>query len=176
MPEALRDALWQQYGGAIAMLDNAVAACPDQLWSAPLWRVSAASGEAADASEFWRLAAHALRWLERYLEAVPEERFGSLARAAALTPPAGAQLSKDEVRGVLATLRQHCHEVLVNLTDVELHRPITYQWIATEPITYVELQMYNLRHLQEHAAQLSLFLGQHGVPDEALDWVGRAEG
>jgi hypothetical protein len=28
-----------------------------------------------------------------------------------------------------------------------------------------------MRHIQEHAAQLSLFLGQHGVPGEALDWV-----
>jgi hypothetical protein len=31
-----------------------------------------------------------------------------------------------------------------------------------------------MRHVQEHAAQLALFLGQHGVPDEKLDWVARA--
>jgi hypothetical protein len=29
--------------------------------------------------------------------------------------------------------------------------------------------------VQEHAAQLSLFLGQHAIPDEALGWVGRAK-
>jgi hypothetical protein len=27
-------------------------------------------------------------------------------------------------------------------------------------LTFGELQLYNLRHVQEHAAQLSLFLGQ----------------
>ena len=42
-------------------------------------------------------------------------------------------------------------------------------------MSYVELQLYTMRHVQEHAAQLSLFLGQHGVPDEALDWVARAK-
>lgn len=175
MPDAVGDALWQQYGGAIAMLDNALAACPDELWTAPLWRVSAASGEAAGASEFWSLAAHALRWLERYLEAAPEERFGSLPHAAALMPAAGDRLSKDDVRRALATLRERCRAVLVGLGDEELHRPVAYEWIAPEPISYVELQMYNLRHLQEHVAQLSLFLGQHGVPDEELDWVSRAD-
>ncbi len=30
--------------------------------------------------------------------------------------------------------------------------------------------------VQEHAAHLSLFLGQHGIPDEALNWVGQAKG
>jgi len=43
-------------------------------------------------------------------------------------------------------------------------------------VSYLELLLYSMRHVQEHAAQLSLFLGQHGIPDEALDWVARAKG
>jgi hypothetical protein len=35
--------------------------------------------------------------------------------------------------------------------------------------------LYTMRHVQEHAAQLSLFLGQHGVPGESLDWVAQAQ-
>lgn len=42
-------------------------------------------------------------------------------------------------------------------------------------MSYFELLLYTMRHGQEHTAQLSLFLGQHGVPDEALDWVERAK-
>jgi hypothetical protein len=42
-------------------------------------------------------------------------------------------------------------------------------------MSFFELQVYTLRHVQEHAAQLSLFLGQHGVPGKALDWVGQAK-
>jgi hypothetical protein len=37
-----------------------------------------------------------------------------------------------------------------------------------------ELLLYNLRHVQGHAAQMSLFLGQHGVSGSELDWVTRA--
>lgn len=37
---------------------------------------------------------------------------------------------------------------------------------------YLELQLYNMRHVQEHASQLQLLLGQHGVP--GLDWVAKA--
>jgi hypothetical protein len=31
-----------------------------------------------------------------------------------------------------------------------------------------------MRHVQEHVAHLSLFLGQHGIPDADLDWISRA--
>jgi hypothetical protein len=40
--------------------------------------------------------------------------------------------------------------------------------------TYLELQLYNLRHVQEHAAQLQLFLGQHAIP-AGPSWVSRAK-
>jgi hypothetical protein len=36
--------------------------------------------------------------------------------------------------------------------------------------------MYTMRHVQEHAAQLSLFLGQHGIPDADLDWIPQTKG
>lgn len=167
--ELIGEALWQQVAGALAMLDNAVVACPDQLWPAPLWRVAPESEAPADASEFRVLAVHSLRWMERYLAAIPESEFASLPHTSAVTP------DKPAVRSTLASLREHSQDTLTRLTNDELHRPIThYPWITAQ-LSYVELQIYNLRHLQEHAAQLCLFLGQHGVPDEALDWVSRAD-
>ena len=42
-------------------------------------------------------------------------------------------------------------------------------------MSYFELLLYTLRHVQEHAAQLNLFLGQHAIPDEALHWVQHAQ-
>jgi hypothetical protein len=44
-----------------------------------------------------------------------------------------------------------------------------------EVVSYVELQLYSMRHIQEHAAQLSLLLGQHGVQADQIDWVTRAQ-
>jgi hypothetical protein len=37
---------------------------------------------------------------------------------------------------------------------------------------YLELQLMSMRHVQEHASQLNLFLGQNGV--SGPDWVGQA--
>jgi len=61
------------------------------------------------------------------------------------------------------------------LSDEKAHQPFHFPWPGENPMSYVELQLYNMRHVQEHAAQLSLFLGRHGIPDEALDWVPRAK-
>jgi len=39
--------------------------------------------------------------------------------------------------------------------------------------TFLELQLYSMRHVQEHAAQLGLFLGQNGV--SGPDWIPKAK-
>ena len=72
---------------------------------------------------------------------------------------------------LLIRQRQKCQTKLLELTDEQAHKPVEYPWSQGRPISYLELQIYNLRHVQEHAAQLSLFLGQHTIPDEALVWV-----
>ncbi len=55
------------------------------------------------------------------------------------------------------------------LTDEQAYRICTFDWM--EP-TFLELQIYSLRHIQEHAAQLNLVLGEHGVTGQ--DWVAQA--
>jgi DinB superfamily len=172
------ETVWWQFGAAIDMFDNTLAACPDELWTGRLWNVEEGPDVPPRYGEFWTIATHAIRWLERYLLGVPEDEFGSLETSTTLTPfPAGnAPQTKPIVRDCLGQLRERCRVTLMELTDEQAQRSITvYDWIATEPITVVELQLYNMRHVQEHAAQLAMFLGQHGVPDEKLDWVARAD-
>ncbi len=55
------------------------------------------------------------------------------------------------------------------LTDEQAYQPCRYPW---GEMPYVELQLYNLRHVQEHGAQLRMFLGQQAGTSAA--WVGRA--
>ena len=55
------------------------------------------------------------------------------------------------------------------LTDEKARQICVFEWM--EP-TYLELQLYSMRHLQEHAAQMNLVLGQHGVTGQ--DWVATA--
>ncbi len=82
--------------------------------------------------------------------------------------------TKEDLRAYLVSLRQKCHTTLLTLTDEQANRTVEYPWSDGQPVSFLELQLYNLRHIQEHAAQLSLVLGQHDIPNEALDWVPEA--
>ena len=64
--------------------------------------------------------------------------------------------------------------MLVGLTDEQARRPLDSPWTKGKDVTYLELQLYNLRHVQEHAAQLQLFFGQHAIP-AGPSWVSRAK-
>ena len=83
--------------------------------------------------------------------------------------------TREELRAYLASTRQKCHTTLLAPTEDQARRPVEYPWSEGQPISFLELQLYTLRHVQEHAAELSLFLGQHAISDEALDWVGQAQ-
>ena len=167
METAWQTALGRQYDAAIDMLDDALAACPAELWTQRLWRTPPPAHFPAQFAEFWYVAFHALVWLDLYLSGVPEEEFappapfaqGELDSHAAL--PA-QPYTQEQLRAYLTTLRQTCHATLLALTDAQLGRPVAYPWSRGQSLSYLELQLYNLRHVQEHAAQLSLFLGQHG--------------
>lgn len=52
-----RTLIWQQFGAAIDMLDNALRACPNKLWHGRLWHDP--SERPAD-SQFWYTIYHAL--------------------------------------------------------------------------------------------------------------------
>ena len=84
--------------------------------------------------------------------------------------------TKEELHAYLVQLRKKCQTTMLSLSDEKAHQPVAFPWARGKPVSYFELQLYTMRHVQEHAAQLSLFLGQHAIPDEALDWVPRAKG
>ncbi|HEY7849247.1 MAG TPA: DinB family protein [Ktedonobacterales bacterium] len=181
MDSLWRAVLWNQFGAAIDMLDNAVASCPASLWTERLWPAPPSPEFPSQYAEFWYLTFHALVWLDLYLSGVPEAEFAPPApfaqgeRDSAETQPE-QPYTKEELRAYLASTRQKCHSTLVALTDEQARRPVEYPWSDGQPVSFLELQLYNLRHIQEHAAQLSLFLGQRGIPDADLDWVPRAKG
>ena len=180
METVWRSALWSQFGAAIDMLDNAVAACPAALWQERLWPAPPPPWFPPRFAEFWYVTYHTLVWLDLYLSGVPEEDFAppdpfaqgilDSVEAAPAQP-----YTREELRAYLASLRQKAHAMLNALSDEQARRPVEYPWSQGQPISYLELLLYNLRHVQEHAAQLSLFLGQHAIPDEALHWVGQAQ-
>ena len=172
-------ALWRQFGAAIDMFENALLACPDSLWTASLWNDRSDPPQPSEDATFWSLTNHTLFWLDLYLT-------GSLEAFAPPTPftqdefgPARVlpehPYPREELHAYLVQLRQKCQTMLLSLSDEQAHRQVAFPWRWWKPMSFFELQVYTLRHVQEHAAQLSLFLGQHGIPGEAIDWVTEAK-
>jgi len=171
-------ALWLQFGAAIDMLENALLACPAPLWRRQLWHDPSEQSRPPEFAEFWHVTYHTLFWLDLYLSGSREEEF---------TPPAPfawteqdptwvlpeRPYTKEELHAYLASTRRKCHATLVDLTDERAEQLVEYPWAHGRDVSFLELQLYNMRHVQEHAAQLHLFLGQHAVPDVA-DWALRA--
>ncbi len=173
-----RTLLWKQYGAAIDMLDNAVVACPDAVWHQPIWHESSASSRRA---EFWYVTYHTLYWLDLHLFGAeegfaPPAPFALTEQDDAAGPLPERTYSRDDLRAYLAVVRQKCRTTIESMTDEQARRPVSFPWMrAGEVVSYCELQLYSMRHIQEHVAQLSLVLGQRGVSDEAVDWVTRAQ-
>jgi hypothetical protein len=173
-------ALWRQYGAAIDMLDNALVACPDALWTERIWPERPPTWLSPRLGEFWYVVFHAIVWLDIYLSGLPEEEFAPPAPFAqeeldSVEATPEQPYTREELRAYLASTRRACRARLAALTDEQARRPVEYAWSKGQPLSYLELQLYNLRHVQEHAAQLSLFLGQRAAP-EATGWVLGANG
>jgi hypothetical protein len=160
---SLKKSIWRQFGASIDMLDDAISLCPDQLWTAILWD----DQDDPRYGQFWFVAYHTLFWLDLFLTGSSE----------GFAPPApfirGAlpenPYTKNEVSGYLKQCRQKCEALINALTDEKASQICVFAWM--EP-TFLELQLYSMRHVQEHAAQLNLLLGQNSV--SGLDWVAQA--
>ena len=173
-----RTALWQQFGATIDMLENALMACPAPLWRERLWGGPPDPDFPPEFAEFWYIAYHTLFWLDLYLTGSREEDF---------TPPTpfiwtevdpavspARPYTKEELRGYLAAMRRKCRTTIAELSDEKAHRQVDYAWTGGKPVSFLELVLYTMRHVQEHAAQLNLFLGQHTIAGVS-DWVGQAQ-
>ena len=163
--------IWSQFGAAIDMLENAMRACPDELWSdsskSPEW-------VERDVVGFWYVAYHTLFFLDLYLSGSAE----------GFTPPAPFTLdeldpagllperaySKTELQSYLDHGRKKCRTTIEGMTDAELLQRAGFKWLD---LTKAELLLYNMRHVQHHAAQLNLILRQK--TGSAPRWVAKAQ-
>jgi len=163
MDDHLKKSVWRQFGAAIDTLQDAIELCPDPLWTTVLWKDS----DDERYGQFWFSAYHTLFWLDLFLTGKNE----------GFTPPPPfvrgklpeQPYSKEQVLAYLRDCRQRCRATIEGLTDEQAQHRCVFEWMQP---TFFELQLYSMRHVQEHAAQLSLVLGQQGVT--GLDWVASA--
>ena len=169
METSFKTTVWGQFGAAIDMLENAIAACPDEIWSDPSRRPEWVKN---DIVGYWYLVFHTLFWLDYYLSDV----------AKGFTPPPPFTLdeldpagllpdrpyTKRELQTYLEHGRRKCYEVIEALDEKRAFQSKT----STQPsLSVAELLLYNLRHVQHHTAQLNLILRQK--TDSAPSWVSR---
>jgi hypothetical protein len=149
MDTSFKRIIWQQFGAAIDMLDNTRRTCPDALWHGRLWD----DPQSSDYSQFWYVVYHTLFWLDLYLA-------GAVAGFAPPAPftldeldPAGAlperPYTKEELLAYLGECRQKCQATIETLTNEAAQRRCRFLW---GEVSFLELQFYSMRHVQEHAA------------------------
>ena len=164
--------LWRQFGAAIDMFGNALRNCPDELWEKRLWEDQPDQWVAKGFSTYWYLCYHTLFWLDLHLYGA-EEGFSPPAPFDLVEMEDGEVLprtyTREELLGYLDFCRQKCHETISTMTTEQAQRLCRFPW---GELTYGELMLYSLRHVQEHAAQLHLFLGQKA--GKSAKWEAQA--
>ena len=163
MDSTWRAIIWQQFGAAIDMLENALLACPDELW-----------GDRSKQPEFWYVVYHTLFWLDLYLSDSVE----GFAPPGPFTldemDPAGLLpervYTKDELLTYLGHGRKKCRTTIEALTDEKARQRCGFEWVD---VSVAELLLYNMRHVQHHAAQLNLILRQ--TIGSAPRWVAKTK-
>ncbi|MEO6550606.1 MAG: DinB family protein [Ferruginibacter sp.] len=160
MENLLKESTWKQFGASIDMLENAITLCPVEYWDTE--------------QKIWYNAYHCLFFLDYYLTMEPEH----------FSPPLPFTLSEfehtkpDRVYTKIELLdysqfnRGKCRKLINGLTEEKL----TTRWInvsGTMNYSVLEILLYNMRHVQHHAAQLNLLLRQS--INNAPKWVARTK-
>lgn len=155
-----RAMLWRQFSVAIDLVGDALRDCPDDLWEKRLWEDQPDQWVAVGFSTFWYVGYHTLFWLDLYLTGA-EEGFAPPAPFDLVEMESGEVLprtyTREELLGYLDHCRLKCQEIIDALSPEQAYRMCRFAW---GELPFAELQLYSLRHVQEHGAHLRMFLGQ----------------
>ena len=163
----LKHSLIAQYKAALATLGQAIERCPETEWH-----------EAHGDYPFSQVVFHTLIFTDLYLEgergALEDQPFHQEHREffrdyEELQPVEPTQLyDRSGCEEYLAFCTDKCERMVGSETDESLFGPSGFE---RRPPTRLELHIYNIRHIQHHAAQLGLRL--QPITGRELDWVKR---
>lgn len=169
MINTLKESLWTQFGAGIDMLKNAITLWPEEHWETN--------------KRFFYMAYHTLVFLDYYLT-IPCQTFTSPLPFTFTEPeniPVDAiddvipneVYGKSELLNYLYASREKCRLLIEGLTEEKLNERWVEDFEDGMNYAVLEILLYNMRHVQHHAAQLNLLLRQH--TNDAPGWVARAE-
>jgi hypothetical protein len=155
------EGVWRQFGASLDMLERAIVACPEALWL-----------DDEGTTPYWYLVFHTLFWTDLYLSGAvegfrPPPPFGlEELDPRGVMPERG--YSQDELLTYLTACRAKLAETLTGLDDATARRRHAFRW---GEVSFGELLLYTMRHVQHHVGQLNLLLRQR--LDAAPGWVAR---
>ncbi len=146
----IKQILQSQYLAALAMLKQAIVKCPPEAWDDP-----------QDKDRFWFVAYHTLRFAHQYLKA-RDKGFPRWEQRLHSQP--GSPFSKEEILERCAMVERDVAEQIpvMNLNE---------KTGATGNLANkLELQIYNIRHIQQHTGELYEKLSAYPVK---LGWASQ---
>lgn len=154
MLDLYKHLITQEYGGSLCMLGLCIDRCPDALWQVKVARYP-----------FSQSAFHVLFFTDLYLsKSIEDQREQQFHKDHAAWFADYEQLEEREAttiyeRADIQRYLRHCRakaeSVVAAETAESLAAPAGVSW---RKCTQAELHVYNIRHIQHHAAQLSLRL------------------
>jgi hypothetical protein len=162
----IQASILSQYLASLEMLNQAILQCPEELWN-----------YSGDRNQFWHISYHVLFYTHLYAQEKLEkftawaehrphyEQLGPHPETSKGKPQIGEPYTKTEILTYLAFCVQEIKEKIPSL-DLE-SKTSGFSWLHFGKL---ELQIYNIRHIQHHTAELMERLGERAKID--IDWVG----
>jgi hypothetical protein len=157
-PLTMVDIIYRQLEATITMLQNAIAACPDDLWVAK-----------GDGPAIWQQAYHATFWLFAWARDwnTPFETpaFHSQ-EALELRPGATPVITREQLAAYARDAREACLPYLRTLTPealLETREAFGKSWTTADRI------FSQLRHVQHHVGAMHAQLGKRAT--QPLQWI-----
>jgi hypothetical protein len=160
-----REIIISQYQAALAMLKETVEKCPDWIWNS-----------SEDKTKFWQIAYHALFYTHLYLQDSEQDftpwskhrkdyqYFGRLPYPPHTPLEIGEPFDRESVLEYLAICQRQVDE---RVPLINLEAASGFDWL---PFNKLELQLYTIRHLQQHTGELMERLGSRANVE--IHWVG----
>lgn len=143
----VKSIIQSQYLAALAMLKQAVVKCPPEAWDDP-----------RDKDRFWFVAYHTLFYAHRYLRAQGE---GYVRWETRRYEKPGIPFTKEDILERLAEVEG---DVATQIPLMKLEAK------SSGLVNKFELQIYNIRHIQQHAGELYERLSKYNVK---LEWASQ---
>lgn len=146
---SIKDIIKCQYHASLEMLKQAIAKCPESLWNDQEYK-----------NKYWHISYHVLFYTHLYLQDFEKDFtpwtqhrdqyqfLGPLPWPPHEEPRIGEPYNKEEILEYLEICQEQVEEKTTSLT---LDAESGFDWL---PFSKLELQLYNIRHVQHHTGQL----------------------